>query len=215
MTDPIDEYCVQQLKEYDGKKLICATKEGLDLKDSDDDKKKFEEAKSKTEGLCKLIKEVLDSKVEKVVCSNRLETSPCCLVTGEYGWTARMEQIMKAQALRDSQSSMFMASKKTLEINPDHSIISALRTKADEDKSDKTVKDLIWLLYDTALLTSGFTLEEPTVFSGRIHRLIKLGLEIDDDDDLDADMPDLGEDDAKEDDDQDEDDDDDEMEEVD
>ncbi len=216
MTDPIDEYCVQQLKEYDGKKLICATKEGLDLKDSDDDKKKFEEAKSKTEGLCKLIKEVLDSKVEKVVCSNRLETSPCCLVTGEYGWTARMEQIMKAQALRDSQSSMFMASKKTLEINPDHSIISALRTKADEDKSDKTVKDLIWLLYDTALLTSGFTLEEPTVFSGRIHRLIKLGLEIDDDDDLDGDMPDLaGEDDAKEHDDQDEDDDDDEMEEVD
>jgi molecular chaperone HtpG len=111
---------------------------------------------------------------------------------------------------------MFMASKKTMEINPDHSIISALRTKAEEDKSDKTVKDLIWLLYDTALLTSGFTLEEPTVFSGRIHRLIKLGLEIDDDDDLDADMPDLGGDDeGKEDDDQDEDDDDDEMEEVD
>merc|ERR1712178_509468 len=138
----------------------------------------------------KLIKEVLDSKVEKVVCSNRLETSPCCLVTGEYGWTARMEQIMKAQALRDSQSSMFMASKKTMEINPDHSIISALRTKAEEDKSDKTVKDLIWLLYDTALLTSGFTLEEPPVFAGRIHRLIKLGLEIDDDDDEDEDLDD-------------------------
>merc|ERR1712178_483889 len=144
-------------------------------------------------GLCKLIKEVLDSKVEKVVCSNRLETSPCCLVTGEYGWTARMEQIMKAQALRDSQSSMFMASKKTLEINPDHSIISALRTKADEDKSDKTVKDLIWLLYDTALLTSGFTLEEPSTFASRIHRLIKLGLSIDDDDEDGADDDDLGE----------------------
>merc|ERR1712054_23552 len=167
--------------EYEGKKLLCATKEGLKMNDSEDEKKKFEEEKAKTEGLCKLIKEVLDTKVDKVIVSNRLETSPCCLVTGEYGWTARMEQIMKAQALRDSQSSMFMASKKTLEINPDHSIISALRTKADEDKSDKTVKDLIWLLYDTALLTSGFTLEEPTVFSGRIHRLIKLGLEIDDD----------------------------------
>jgi len=216
MVDPIDEYCVQQLKEFDGKKLICATKEGLDLKDSDDEKKKFEEAKAKTEGLCKLIKEVLDTKVEKVVCSNRLETSPCCLVTGEYGWTARMEQIMKAQALRDSTSSMYMASKKTMEINPDHSIVNALRAKAEEDKSDKTVKDLIWLLYDTALLTSGFNLDEPTVFSNRIHRLIKLGLEIDDDeDDLDADMPDLAE--AKEGDDVDgdDDDDDDEMEEVD
>ena len=96
MIDPIDEYCVQQLKEYEGKKLICATKEGLDLKDPDEEKKKFEEDKAKTEGLCKLIREALDAKVEKVVVSNRLENSPCCLVTGEYGWSARMEQIMKA-----------------------------------------------------------------------------------------------------------------------
>merc|ERR1719335_310074 len=205
MTEPIDEYCVQQLKEYEGKKLICATKEGLKMNETDDEKKKFEEEKAKTEGLCKLIKEVLDTKVEKVVVSNRLENSPCCLVTGEYGWTARMEQIMKAQALRDASSSSYMTSKKTMEVNPTHAIIQALRTKAEEDKSDKTVKDLIWLLYDTSLLTSGFSLDEPTVFAGRIHRLIKLGLEIDDDDDLDGDMPDLaGEDDAKEDDDQDE-----------
>eukprot|EP00940_MAST-03C_sp_MAST-3C-sp2_P001679 g1679.t1 len=216
MTDPIDEYCVQQLKEFEGKKLICATKEGLDLKDSEDEKKKFEEAKAKTEGLCKLIKEVLDTKVEKVVCSNRLESSPCCLVTGEYGWTARMEQIMKAQALRDNASSMYMASKKTLEINPDHSIVAALRAKAEENKSDKTVKDLIWLLFDTALLTSGFSLEEPTVFSGRIHRLIKLGLEIDDDEEEDdADLPDVSEGSSKDDDAEDDGDDEDEMEEVD
>jgi len=211
MTEPIDEYCVQQLKEFDGKKLICATKEGLKMNENDEDKKKFEEEKAKTEGLCKLIKEVLDNKVEKVVVSNRLESSPCCLVTGEYGWTARMEQIMKAQALRDASSSAYMSSKKTLEVNPTHAIVQALRTKAEEDKSDKTVKDLIWLLYDTSLLTSGFNLEEPTVFAGRIHRLIKLGLEIDDDDeeDLDGDLPEL-EADA-----QDEDDEDDEMEEVD
>jgi len=218
MIDPIDEYCVQQLKEYEGKKLLCATKEGLDLQDDDDQKKKFEEDKAKTEGLCKLIKEVLDAKVEKVVVSNRLESSPCCLVTGEYGWSARMEQIMKAQALRDSSSSSYMASKKTLEINPSHSIVVALRTKAEEDKSDKTVKDLIWLLYDTSLLTSGFSLEEPTVFAGRIHRLIKLGLEIDEDDDedLDDDLPPLeaGDDATKAGDDVDEDDED-EMEEVD
>merc|ERR1719265_1515750 len=158
MTEPIDEYAVQQLKEYDGKKLLCSTKEGLKLNDTDDEKKKFEEEKAKTEGLCKLIKEVLDTKVDKVVVSNRLENSPCCLVTGEYGWTARMEQIMKAQALRDASSSSYMTSKKTMEVNPTHAIVQALRTKAEEDKSDKTVKDLIWLLYDTSLLTSGFSL---------------------------------------------------------
>merc|ERR1711871_574414 len=142
MTEPIDEYAVQQLKEYDGKKLLCATKEGLQLDETDEEKKQFEEAKAKTEGLCKLMKEVLEDKVEKVIVS-----------------------------------------------------------KSESDKSDKTVKDLIWLLYDTSLLTSGFSLEEPTVFANRIHRLIKLGLDINEDDDdlsdddLEDDMPDLDEED--------------------
>jgi molecular chaperone HtpG len=196
MVDPIDEYAVQQLKEYDGHKLICATKEGLKLEESEDEKKAFEEAKAKTEGLCTLIKEVLEDKVEKVVVSNRLADSPVCLVTGEYGWSANMERIMKAQALRDNSMSLYMASKKTMEVNPTHPIVVSLREKAEADRSDKTVKDLIWLLYDTSLLTSGFSLEEPVVFANRIHRLIKLGLSIDDDDeDVGADdmedLPDL------------------------
>jgi len=192
MVDPIDEYAVQQLKEFEGKKLISATKEGLQLDEDEDEKKAFEEAKAKTEGLCKLVKEVLDDKVEKVVVSNRLSDSPCCLVTGEYGWTANMERIMKAQALRDASQSAYMSSKKTMEINPTNSIIVALREKADADQSDKTVKDLIWLLYDTSLLTSGFSLDEPATFSARIHRLVKLGLSIDDDDeDDDDDMEEL------------------------
>merc|ERR1711953_931058 len=190
MVDPIDEYCVQQLKEYDGKKLISATKEGLALEEDEDEKNAFEEAKAKSEGLCKLMKEVLDEKIEKVVVSNRLADSPCCLVTGEYGWSANMERIMKAQALRDSTQSAYMTSKKTMEINPTNSIIKALREKADADQSDKTVRDLICLLYDTSLLTSGFSLDEPAAFSSRIHRLVKLGLSLDDDDD-DADDDDM------------------------
>jgi len=193
LTDPIDEYAIQQLKEFDGKKLISATKEGLDLADDEDEKKAFEEAKKKAEGLCKLMKEVLDDKVEKVVVSSRLADSPCVLVTGEYGWTANMERIMKAQALRDASQSAYMTSKKTMEVNPTNPIIVALRDKAEADQSDKTVKDLVWLLYDTSLLTSGFSLDEPATFASRIHRLVKLGLSIDDDDDDDAedDMEDL------------------------
>jgi len=198
MVDPIDEYVVQQLKEYDDKKLICATKEGLNLGETDEEKKSFEEEKTKTEGLCKIMKEILDDKVEKVVVSNRIVDSPCCLVTGEYGWTANMERIMKAQALRDSSMAGYMSSKKTLELNPTHAIIQSLREKAGVDKADKTVKDLIWLLYDTSLLTSGFSLEEPTTFANRIHRLIRLGLsigggddDVEDDEDDDADLPDL------------------------
>jgi molecular chaperone HtpG len=180
MVDPIDEYAMQQLKEFDGKKMVCVTKEGLKLDDTEDEKKKFEEKKAQTENLAKVIKEVLGDKVEKVVISDRVINSPCVLVTGEYGWSANMERIMKAQALRDNSMSTYMTSKKTLEINPFHSIVNELRKKADADKNDKTVKDLVWLIYETALLSSGFSLDEPNAFSSRIHRMIKLGLSIED-----------------------------------
>nr|AJZ73178.1 heat shock protein 90 [Macrobrachium rosenbergii] len=182
MTEPIDEYCVQQLKEYDGKQLVSVTKEGLELPEDEEEKKKFEEQKTKYENLCKVMKDILDKRVEKVVISNRLVTSPCCIVTSQYGWTANMERIMKAQALRDTSTMGYMAAKKHLEINPDHCIIDTLRQKADADKNDKSVKDLVMLLFESSLLSSGFTLEDPGVFASRIYRMIKLGLGIDEDD---------------------------------
>lgn len=182
MTEPIDEYCVQQLKEYDGKTLVSVTKEGLELPEDEEDKKKFEEQKTKFENLAKVMKDILDKRVEKVVVSNRLVTSPCCIVTSQYGWTANMERIMKAQALRDTSTMGYMAAKKHLEINPDHSIIETLRQKADADKNDKSVKDLVMLLFETSLLSSGFSLEDPGVHASRIYRMIKLGLGIDEED---------------------------------
>merc|ERR1711909_112411 len=183
MIDPIDEYSVQQLKEYDGKNLVCVTKEGLELPEDEEEKKKFEEKKAKFEPLCKTMKEILDAKVEKVTVSNRLVKSPCCVVTSQYGWSANMERIMKAQALKDSSTMGYMAAKKQLEINPDHKIVASLAERVEANKNDKAIKDLVMLMFETSLLASGFNLEDPTVHANRIHRMIKLGLGIDGDDD--------------------------------
>jgi len=196
MTEPIDEYVVQQLKEYDGKNLVSVTKEGLELPEDEEEKAKSEANKVKYEGLCKVMKDILDKKVEKVVVSSRLVSSPCCIVTSQYGWTANMERIMKAQALRDTSTMGYMAAKKHMEINPDHSIIENLRQRAEADKNDKSVKDLVMLLFETGLLSSGFSLEDPQIHAQRIHRMIKLGLGIDEEDAevedaVDEDMPPL------------------------
>uniref|UniRef100_A0A7N6F7N2 Histidine kinase/HSP90-like ATPase domain-containing protein n=1 Tax=Anabas testudineus TaxID=64144 RepID=A0A7N6F7N2_ANATE len=182
MIEPIDEYCVQQLKEFEGKNLVSVTKEGLELPEDEEEKKKQEEKKAQFENLCKIMKDILEKKVEKVTVSNRLVSSPCCIVTSTYGWTANMERIMKAQALRDNSTMGYMAAKKHLEINPDHPIVETLRQKAEADKNDKSVKDLVILLFETALLSSGFTLDDPQTHSNRIYRMIKLGLGIDEDD---------------------------------
>ena len=196
MTDAIDEYAVQQLKDFDGKKLINVTKEGLELDDDEDSKKRFEELKEKSKDLCETIKETLQGEIEKVVVSNRIQDSPCCLVTSEYGWSANMERIMKAQALADTSQHQFMSPKKTMEINPEHPIISKLM---ENDLKSESTRNLIWLMYESSLLNSGFTLEQPTKFTNRINKLIGLGLGIDEVDDTEEDndpIPELNEEDA-------------------
>jgi len=179
MTDPIDEYAIQQLKDYEGKPLKSCTKEGLDLDETEDEKKAFEELKQQYEPVCKKIKEILDTKVEKVVVGQRMEDSPCVLVTSEFGWTANMERIMKAQALRDNSMTSYMVSKKTMEVNPKHGIVQELKKLLDKDSSNSTVKDIVWLLYDTSLLNSGFSIDDPNTFAKRMHKMLLFGLQDD------------------------------------
>ena len=182
-TDPIDEYTMQNLTEFDDFKFSNASKE--DLKFGDDTeaaKARLKKVKEEFKDFIKWWKEILPSEdVEAVKISNRLVTTPCSVVTSKYGWSANMERIMKAQALSDDGRMAYMRGRKTLEINPGHPIIKTLKDKSEDDADDEDTKRTALIMYETALLESGFMFEEPKGFAGRLFDMVRrdLGVEAD------------------------------------
>ena len=185
MTDSIDEYCTQQMTEYDGHKMLNCAKEGLEIDDNDEEK--FKKTEEEFKLLTDKVKEVLGPKVEKVCLSKRLETSPCALVTSQYGWSANMERIMKAQALQDANMAQHMMGKKTLELNPEHRIVNALKKRAENKNDEKSFGSLVNLLFETSMLMSGYTPTNTKMYGSSIHRMIELGLNLGADTDEDED----------------------------
>jgi len=180
MTDSVDEYTVQHLTEFEGKRLINASREGLKLEEGDAEKKREDQYKEMFKPLLDYTKEVLGKKVEKVSISKHLVQSPVVVLSADYGWTAQMEKVMKSQAFADQSKFEFMKSKRMFEINPRHPMIVELNTRAKEEKVDDSTKDMVMSLYLSAVVAAGYQLmpEDAQDFGERVGRMVTSSLNI-------------------------------------
>ncbi|XP_015895264.3 heat shock protein 90-5, chloroplastic [Ziziphus jujuba] len=174
LIEPIDEVAIQNLQTYKEKKFVDISKEDLEL--GDDDEVKERETKQEYNLLCDWVKQQLGDKVAKVQISKRLSSSPCVLVSGKFGWSANMERLMKAQALGDTSSLEFMRGRRILEINPDHPIVKDLNAACKNAPDSIDAKRAVDLLYDTALISSGFTPDSPAELGNKIYEMMAMAL---------------------------------------
>ncbi|XP_020790709.2 endoplasmin [Boleophthalmus pectinirostris] len=182
LTEPVDEYCIQALPEFDGKRFQNVAKEGVKFDESEKTKEKREAMEKEYEPLTTWLKDkALKDKIEKAVLSQRLTDSPCALVASQYGWSGNMERIMKAQAYqtgKDISTNYYASQKKTLEINPKHPLIKQMLKRVNDDAEDQTASDLAVVLFETATLRSGYQLADTKAYGDRIERMLRLSMNV-------------------------------------
>jgi len=183
LIEPVDEYCIQSLPEFDGKKFQNVAKEGLKIGNEAKEKARIDELEKEYEPLLKWFKEdALKDLIEKAAVSSRLTESPCALVANSYGWSGNMERIMNSQAYaksKDAGANFYATQKKLLEINVYHPLIQELQKRVKTDKEDQTAKDLARVLFETATMRSGYTVKDSSDFAGRIERMLRLSMGVD------------------------------------
>merc|ERR1739849_36914 len=193
LSDHLDEPCLQKLADYEGKKFVSIQKADVKLDESEQEKKRFTKLKAMYKPLTEWWKEKLTDftekgamkdtnvKIEKVELSKRLTDSPVVVVTSQFGYSAQQEKVMKAQSFQNKDQLSMMSGRKTLEINPNHPVIADLLVKVKASKDDKAALDTAAVLFQTALIESGFEIADPSALVSRVYRLMSKELGVDPD----------------------------------
>merc|ERR1712159_661477 len=193
LTDHLDESCVQKLADYEGKKFVSIQKADVKIDETEDEKKRFSKLKDMYKPLTDWWKEKLTEftekgamkdagvKIEAVAISKRLTESPVVVVTSQFGYSAQQERVMKAQAFQNKDQISMMSGRKTLEVNANHPVVVDLLSKVKADKEDKAALDTAQVLFQTALIESGYDIADPTALVNRVYRLMSKELGVDPD----------------------------------